>query len=397
MRKSRKTVLGAAAVWGMAMIFGGSMACAEDEIAADIAAFASEAQTEAGEQQPADEQAVPHYLTPYQLVNMDTYDNDEVEAFYMMGTEYKHGVVPDNYNSFRQALYNLDGEFSQVTLEVGHIDNERNGSANLYVYADGTVINTLELTSDMITQKITIDTTGVLQLRLDMDGGDAGYGFANILGFGGHTLEREMTKMVSAVNDGIYTYTCTNCGYTYEEEVAKQSECIPYLTPYQATNLFSLEETEDTTDCIYLMGKPYDKGLSITNYDPNREALYNLGQAYTSVTFTVGHIDGERLGEATLRVFTDGAQMKELPLEYTMQNQAVTINTEGVTQLKITYEGGDSAYGIVDMSYETNVPREHSFISEVVLEATATQSGIRTYTCENCGATYSEAIPALGQ
>ncbi|MFS6555632.1 NPCBM/NEW2 domain-containing protein, partial [Parabacteroides distasonis] len=182
---------------------------------------------------------------------------------------------------------------------------------------------------------------------------------------------------------------------SYGETIPEQTECVPYLTPYQTTNLYSLEETEDTLDCFYVMGKAYYKGVIPDNYQSTREALYNLGQKYNSVTFTVGHHDNERTGSAVLRVFGDGNLMKELELTRDMMNQTVTINTVGVTQMKISYEGSDSNYAIFDMSYESVETWEHNFTKEVLLEATVGQTGICTYTCVNCGACYTEIIPAV--
>lgn len=353
------------------------------------------AQTEAAQAADESQDQAPHWLAPYQTRNFSLWNNEPTESFCMMATEYKQGLTPSNYDSYRQALYNLDGRFSRVTMQIGHIDGERNGSATLYIYKDGELAQTLQLASDMMTQKVELDTAGVTQLRLDQEGSDAAYGYASVTGYGGHNFKEEMTQVVSVFSDGVYTYTCQDCGYAYGETIPQQSECIPYLTPYQTGNMYSLEETEDTQDCFYVMGKAYYKGTIPENYNSYREALYNLGQKYTSVTFTVGHQDNERAGSALLRVFGDGNLMKEMELTQDMINQTITINTIGVTQMKISYEGSDSNYAIFDMNYETATSWEHNFEKEILLEATVGQTGICTYTCMNCGSSYTEIIPAI--
>lgn len=342
------------------------------------------------------ETGAPHILTPYQTSNFSVWDNDERESFSMMGTAYYQGLTQENYNSERQALYNLEGGFTSVTMEVGHLDGERTGGATLYLYMDGALTQTLELTSDMITKKLELDVTGVRQLRLDQEGSDAAYGYANVTGYGGHIFTMEMTQVPSVYSSGIYTYSCRDCGYSYAELVEEQEECVPYLQPYQTENLYSIETTEDPLDCFYVMGKAYYYGVIPSNYNSAREALYNLGQQYSSVTFTVGHMDNERTGGGVLQVFGDGNLMKEIQLTSDMLSQEVTINTEGVTQLKLSYNASDSNYPIFDMRYEAKTVRQHEFTSEVILEATASTTGICTYTCVNCGATYNEVIPALG-
>lgn len=386
------------------LVLTGSAGVMAEDAAAEIDAAIQEAGAENGAVQAegalAAEDAqnqVPHVLAPYQTENFALWDNEPTKTFCMMAAEYGQGLTPENYSSYRQALYNLDGKFSKVTMVVGHIDGERNGSATLYIYKDGELAQTVQLASDMMTQKLELDTAGVTQLRLDQEGSDAAYGYANVTGYGGHNFVAEMTQVVSVFSDGVYTYTCKDCGYSYGETIPEQSACVPYLTPYQTANLYSLEETEDTQDCFYVMGKAYYKGAVPENYSRSREALYNLGQKYNSVTFTVGHQDNTRTGSALLRVFGDGNLMKEMELTKDMLNQTITINTVGVTQMKISYEGDDSNYAIFDMNYESVETWEHNFAKEVLLEATVGQTGICTYTCVNCGSSYTEIIPAVDE
>lgn len=341
-------------------------------------------------------EVVPHPLTPYQYSNAALYA-DGTESFSMMGKAYTQGVACVSYDSPRLAYYNLAGKCNHVSFEVGHIDGGSSNGATLNIYTDGSPAQTIELTSDMITQEVVVDTTGVTQLTLELTGKDAAYGFGNVSGYGYeyHNFKKEMTRMVSAVAEGAYTYTCTDCGYTFEEIIPSQNECEPYLLPYQSTVLYDLASTEDVTDCEYVMGEPVYKGLVFDSYDSYRDALYNLGQAYKSVTFTVGHIDNKSGGAVTLRVFADGMQMKEMELSYGMMSRQVTVDTTGVTQLKLTLEGKSAAYAVYDMKFEPLTEHGHSFTSEVVLEPAVGMTGICAYTCEYCGATYSEIIPAL--
>lgn len=341
------------------------------------------------------ENDIPHCLIPYQLTNWELWENDPTASFSMMGMDYYVGFTPKTYDGFYQALFNLDGNFSRVTLDVGHVDEARGSEAKLYIYMDGVLADTLDLSGDMITQKLELNTEGVRQLRFDQEGYDAGYGYGNIYGYGGHVFHREMSQMVSVMNDGMYTYTCDDCGYTCEEVIPKQEECIPYLTPYQMDHMRAVETSEDTMDCFWVMGKQYYYGVIPTTYDSNKDALYNLGQQYSSVTFTVGHQDNTRLADSILQIFADGKLMKEVSLSSDMMNETITLNTLGVTQLKLVFTEYDSNYAVFDMKYESLVPKEHSFVREVILEAAVGQPGICTYTCGNCGVSYTESIPAL--
>ena len=82
----------------------------------------------------------------------------------------------------------------------------------------------------------------------------------------------------------------------------------------------------------------------------------------------------------------------------------VTYGDENVT----VYEGDTTTniYYIIESSSGENGGGEedtpstpthiHSYISEVTKEPTCTRAGIRTYTCDGCGNTYTENIPATG-
>lgn len=344
-------------------------------------------------------EVLPHPLLPYQAYNIAVYNGvaSPSDSFFMMGQEYFQGAAYSNYDGGRFVYYNLEQKCNHVSFLVGHIDDERSGEAVLYVYADGIQIQTIELTLDMITKEVVLDTTGVTQLVFQIEGMDSSYGLAQVHGYGYdcHNYKKEMSRMVSAVNDGTYTYTCMECGYTYDEMIPCQSGCEPYLLPYQSSEVSELAATEDPTDCVFVMGKPIYRGLVFDCYNSPREALYNLGQAYKNVTFRVGHIDNLRKEPVTLRIFADGMQMKEVELTFGMMSKEVTIDTTGVTQLKLSFEGYDASYAVYDMEFVPVTEHGHSFEREVVLEPTAGMTGICSYTCQYCGASYSETIPEL--
>lgn len=344
-------------------------------------------------------EVLPHPLVPYQYSGMTVYDGlaSPSTSFFMMGKEYFRGIAYSNYDSPRLAYYNLDQKCNHISFSVGHIDDGRGGEGTLYIYADGVEVQKIRLTPDMITQDVVLDTTGITQLVFRAEGNDSSYGLSDVCGYGYecHNYKKEMSRMVSAVADGAYTYTCEDCGNTYEEIIPCQSECEPYLLPYQSNRVSDLAATEDVTDCVYVMGEAIYRGLVFDCYDSPREALYNLGQAYRSVTFRAGHIDNLRGGTVTLRIFADGRQMKEAELTPGMISQEIEVDTTGVTQLKLSFEGNDASYAVYDMKFVPVTEHGHSFESEVVLEAAVGMTGIRSYTCQYCGASYSEIIPAL--
>lgn len=325
-----------------------------------------------------------HYLTPYQTTHYTVYDNKELEFFTMMGREYYQGVLGNNSYDEKIALYNLDGDFTSVSFEVGHLDNASTKSAKLHVYTDNDLVKTVELTGEMTTQTITINTVNVQQLKFAGTSNYGRYGIANVIGVGGHVYESEVTKVATVKQSGIRTYTCKYCESDYTETIDARTECRPLLTPYQTTHVGVYDNDEKSY--FNVMGKRYYDGITGNNTYSSKEALFNLARSYSAVSFTVGHIDGTSRKGATLLVYSDGMQQKEVSLTGDMINETVTINTEGVTQLKIVLGSDYGRYAIFDMNYVTSLRPVHSF-EEKVDET----GGFVTYTCKNCGAYYMEA------
>ncbi len=328
-----------------------------------------------------------HYLTPYQTTAYDVYDNKQTEFFTMMGINYHQGALGQNTYSDKVVLYNLNKDFDSVSFKVGHLDGARTGNAELQIYTDDNLVETTLLSGDMLTQTVTIETKNIQQLKLvDTSSGDGRYGVADVIGTGGHIYESEVTKIATVKQSGTRTYTCKYCKHTYIETIEAQVNCTAQLQPYQTTRANVYVNDEQTYFTV--MGKRYYDGVvGIYNNSNSKEVLYNLGQNYSEVTFTVGHLDGGPRDSTTLQVYTDGIHRKDIPLYGDMINETVAINTEGVTQLRISLGSGLGRYAIFDINYVTGLASRHLF-KEKVDEA----GGFITYICENCGAYYIEPI-----
>ncbi len=130
--------------------------------------------------------AAHDYLTPYQTIRATTYDGSDY--FTMMGKKYLFGISLDNdsmlsYTS--KALFNLDGQYSSVEFDVGHIDTASSkGEMTLYIYVDDNLVDEIELTSDMQTRHISVPVKNGLQLTFQTGGPEwyYGYGLANLEG-----------------------------------------------------------------------------------------------------------------------------------------------------------------------------------------------------------------------
>lgn len=108
------------------------------------------------------------------------------------------------------------------------------------------------------------------------------------------------------------------------------------------------------TETFSMGGVKYSNGMTF-NADYNvfndiSWAIYNLEGKYTSLEFTVCHVDGTYNGDETsLQIFYDGNLSKEIPLKPDMSPQKIKIDLTGVNQLKLQVpaSGGDNPlYGV---------------------------------------------------
>ena len=117
-------------------------------------------------------------MEPYQTSSLTLYKPEEGKSFYMMGVPYSQGFTVGWFDH-GIALYNLNGEYSSVSMDVGHQDNRSTDDKTLNFFVDDELIDTYNLTGDMQTKPITLPLNHGLQLKIDMDGVGV-YGIGNI-------------------------------------------------------------------------------------------------------------------------------------------------------------------------------------------------------------------------
>ncbi len=101
----------------------------------------------------------------------------------MMGEKYGHGFTLSRGATSSYAIFNLNGEYSTLDFDFGHIDGTNMGRASYEIYLDGEYVETIEGTADMQVMHITIPLHNALQLKIMSvkynTGHNPSYGFAN--------------------------------------------------------------------------------------------------------------------------------------------------------------------------------------------------------------------------
>ena len=78
------------------------------------------------------------------------------------------------------ALYNLNGEYSTLSFDVGHIDGQSMDDSSLSVYLDGQLTFTTDLTSKMLVTHYDVPLNGALQMELRTSRYGGRYGLTNL-------------------------------------------------------------------------------------------------------------------------------------------------------------------------------------------------------------------------
>ena len=98
----------------------------------------------------------------------------------MMGEKYTQGWDSHSTGYSGSALYNLNGNYKSVEMDIGHIDGEQKTDSSLNFYVDGELTDTYSLTGEMQTQHIKVNLNHGLQLKIEQQGPGV-YGFCNIV------------------------------------------------------------------------------------------------------------------------------------------------------------------------------------------------------------------------
>lgn len=107
--------------------------------------------------------------------------------------------------------------------------------------------------------------------------------------------------------------------------------------PYQKSDF-------NTPATISMAGQKYANGCIV-----GRFALFNLNGQYNSLSFDVGHIDGDYMYEGTFNIYLDNELAFSLDLEPNMMPTHYDVPLHGALQMK--FEGGGSCgcYGIANI------------------------------------------------
>lgn len=103
------------------------------------------------------------------------------EFMKMGGTEYSDGfILGPNYQT-SYAIFNLNGQYTEMSGMIGHVDGFGNSSETVTIFADGVFVETIEIDYKALPLEFSIDVTGVRQLIVERTEGYTETGLAELI------------------------------------------------------------------------------------------------------------------------------------------------------------------------------------------------------------------------
>lgn len=109
---------------------------------------------------PGEKQYLMEVCPPYQ-----TDDYRAAPTYTMMGQKYANGFSFDG----GYALFNLNGQYDTLEFDVGHIDEQTMRDTTLYIYLDGELAYSVDLTGEMMVEHHVVPLYGALQMKIQVD------------------------------------------------------------------------------------------------------------------------------------------------------------------------------------------------------------------------------------
>ena len=238
----------------------------------------------------------------------------------------------------------------------------------------------------------------------------------------GHRYTASVTKEPTCTEEGVMTFTCGNCGGSYDESLAT----VKHTFVEGACSVCGKSEVCEHTweegickECGALCSHEYVYGICsiCSDKDP----------FYVPSYYLVGYINGadygcnddyENMGDYLFQddklivtfeqdsyVFlkSEGNANWYMVKEYTTETTATFYNTNSGASEKMFVPGGvELIFTLTTVNNDTMVLSykpfacEHNYEVTSATPASCTEDGSVSYTCFECGDSYTEAVPATG-
>ena len=228
-----------------------------------------------------------------------------------------------------------------------------------------------------------------------------------------HYLTRKITKKATCTEDGVITYTCTECNESYTEkipatghkynDVVTEASCDKGgYTLHTCANCGDTYKDDFTAPTGHKYTKTTVKQASCEIDGVSVYTCDTCGDSYSEVIKAKGHIYASEVtkkanctddGVITYTCAICGDKYTEvIKAKGHNYSAEVTKKANCTDDEVITYTCANCG----DKYTEVIKAKGHNYSAEVTKKATCDTDGVKTFTCADCGDVYTEKLEALG-
>lgn len=259
--------------------------------------------------------------------------NGKETGFKMSGRTYYQGIIlgDGSYNKSSEISFNVEN-ISSLSMSVGHIDNSGSESAELRIYLDDILDDSLVLSQNNLIETYSIDVSKAKKLKITCKNSEAKFALADI-------------------------------------SVDKTAPSVTYSTPeYKTTaafltssfdNLRTIKYDGTSLDKSFKMnGRSYYQGVILGNgsYQENSSVSFNV-ENINRISFSMGHVDNSENKSSEFSVYIDNILEDKFTLTQNEEIKLYELDLSNAHTLRISRNGSYSQYALADIYIDEFGPK----------------------------------------
>ena len=274
--------------------------------------------------------------------------------------------------------FNIRGQYETLRFVVGPLatDNGNDTSTGwVSVLGDGKILYEYEINEESIAQQVTLDVKGVHKLAFTSEQASGS--------LDGAIVDAWVYPKGEApeVDSGAGVAVTADAPDPRLKELPDVCKLISNIPPYSLRSQVEYQLYEGVSDYVTFSmgGTKFNEGFILYNLasflddDVRSHALFDLGNEFDYVSFTVGYVSKSWvMGNDVLRVYADEELIFEVPLHSTYPNQKYIIPINKCRKLKFESSGQSTmdaaAFGVADLVVYRGEPVENDLFVHPVPE-----------------------------
>ena len=274
--------------------------------------------------------------------------------------------------------FNIRGQYETLRFVVGPLatDNGNDTSTGwVSVLGDGKILYEYEINEESIAQQVTLDVKGVHKLAFTSEQASGSLDGAIVNAWVYPKGE------APDVDSGAGVAVTADAPDPRLKELPDVCKLISNIPPYSLRSQVEYQLYEGVSDYVTFSmgGTKFNEGFILYNLasflddDVRSHALFDLGNEFDYVSFTVGYVSKSWvMGNDVLRVYADEELIFEVPLHSTYPNQKYIIPINKCRKLKFESSGQSTmdaaAFGVADLVVYRGEPVENDLFVHPVPE-----------------------------